>query len=318
MDAGVVDDDLDRARRQQALAGGLRRGAIGDVEGDRLGAAALGDDSPGDRLGGLEPGVGMDDDVRAVARQPLGDRLADAAAGAGDQGAPSEGGLGRALMAGRHVEDDGEAPGSDLAAPRARCERRRAAGRRRPPGARRRCAARRSPAGGQVVEPPGAEPHLARARQVAGRRARARRLGQQAAVQGRGLRGVLDRRAGHQAAAAAQADAPGRGGRRRRHSIRPSSHATMRSSRHIVPRCGTSASMPAWSSSAGLQDSLRGGPRVATSSTFANGVPWDIGRSDDLRSRGRRAARSIRRRPGRSAAAPGSRAAGRPGGRPTG
>ena len=29
-----------------------------------------------------------------------------------------------------------------------------------------------------------------------------------------------------------------------------------------------------------IQEALRGGPRVAISSTLANGVPWDIGRSD--------------------------------------
>jgi hypothetical protein len=93
VDAGVVDHDLDRARGQQPFAGGLRRGPIGHVEGDRLGAAAIGDDPRRDRLGGLEPGVGMNDDMGAVARQALGDRLADAAAGAGDEGAAAEGRL---------------------------------------------------------------------------------------------------------------------------------------------------------------------------------------------------------------------------------
>ena len=77
MQAGVVDDDLDRAAFEQLLAGRARGGVIGDVERHRLGAAAGADDALDDRLGGVDARVGVGDDVQAVAAEALGDRLAD-------------------------------------------------------------------------------------------------------------------------------------------------------------------------------------------------------------------------------------------------
>lgn len=86
VDASVVDDDLHRAGLQQRLQRGAAGLGVGDVEGDGLGAAAIGADLRGDRLGGVAPGVGVDDDVQAVAGEATGDGAAEIAAAAGDEG----------------------------------------------------------------------------------------------------------------------------------------------------------------------------------------------------------------------------------------
>ena len=79
----LVHDTIPEPPRQSSG----RRGAVGNVEGDRLGAAAgclnVGDDSGR----AIEATVGMDDDVVAIGGQALADRGADAAAAAGDEGA---------------------------------------------------------------------------------------------------------------------------------------------------------------------------------------------------------------------------------------
>ena len=243
--------------RSQAAA---RASRVGHVEGDRFGAAAGGDDARDDRRrAGVEPGVGVGDDVGAVARQPFGDRLADAAAGAGDEGALAAAGLGaRSLPA---------------------------------PGAASRTTARRPEASSRPVvrdakrvEQARRVARLALGDDDAARRAR-RRAGRRAARQPRRTSRALARKPGDGAAPAAGAqqaavqrpspaprtrsprspsgrcgcagDGAGRGGWRRRTRSALASHAAMRSSRHIGPRCGISASMPAWSSVAGSCDRRR-------------------------------------------------------------
>ena len=76
------------SRRSQALRAASR---VGDVEGDRFGAAAGADDPRDDGVRAGAVGVRVGDHVRAVAAEPLGDRLADAAARAGDEGALADG-----------------------------------------------------------------------------------------------------------------------------------------------------------------------------------------------------------------------------------
>ncbi len=84
--AGIVDQDLDRAGLEQAIErppGGLR---VGDVEVDRARGPAGGADLLHQRGGGGEVAVRVDVHVVAVARQAPAQRRADAAAAAGHQG----------------------------------------------------------------------------------------------------------------------------------------------------------------------------------------------------------------------------------------
>ena len=236
------------SRRSQAARAASR---VGDVEGDRLGAAAGGDDPRDDGVGAVEAGVGVRDHVRAVAAEPLGDRLADAAAGAGDEGAPA-----RRRRA---------------ASSRVRQRRRRGRRRRVPRRARGRRGARRTRRGCAPRRRPGARRRrrARRDRRAAGRRGASRRGARRARWPGsRARRGRRRRRpqsapctaiacAAYSIAALASRPLALRSGWRgsrwltATHSIRVASHDVMRSSRHIGPRCGISASMPAWSSAGG-------------------------------------------------------------------
>ena len=87
MDAGIVDEDLDRPgfedlrQRRRGLRG------IGDVETHGLGGAASGDDRGGQRLGARELAMGMDIDMMPGSGEGMGDGGADDAAAAGDQSA---------------------------------------------------------------------------------------------------------------------------------------------------------------------------------------------------------------------------------------
>ena len=87
VDAGVIDENLDRAGFQQFFQCGGGGRSLGDVEGDSLGTAAGSDDVGDDRFRLFDAAVGMDDDVMAVGGQAAADRRADAAAAAGDEGA---------------------------------------------------------------------------------------------------------------------------------------------------------------------------------------------------------------------------------------
>ena len=83
-DRGVVDQVVDAAELRKRLRGHLLGGVgVGDVDphGERVAALAL--DAVGDLLRALGVDVG-DDHGRALAGQRLGVRLADTAAGSGD------------------------------------------------------------------------------------------------------------------------------------------------------------------------------------------------------------------------------------------
>ena len=86
--AGVVDDEVDPAERQsRGVDRGLHGVGVGDVGHDRDRPVRAADPR-GHLLRALGVQVG-DHDARALGAEPLGDRLADARAGAGDQGHPS-------------------------------------------------------------------------------------------------------------------------------------------------------------------------------------------------------------------------------------
>ena len=308
MNAGVVDDDLDRARRP-AAARRPRCAAARSVTSKAIASA-------------LPPAATIASAIASAASSRV---LAWTMTWAPSRASRSaiawpmpplapvtrarrpRVGLARSLMAAAMrdagVEHDGEAPGGDLAA-----RVLDAKGVEEPSGIARLAlgddAQRVALGGGQVVEPPGAEPDLARARQEARRRASRPRPAPAGRRAGPRLRRVLDRRAGHQAAAAAQrmgrvAVAGGDAFDPARRPRPPCDRAgTSCRGAAPAPRCRRGRAWP------GSGRSLRGGPRVATRSTFANGVPSVIGRLRHLRSRGRRAARSIPRPAGRSAAAP--------------
>ena len=87
VDAGVVDQNLDGAFFEQGFERRFRGGAVGDVEGDGLGAAASTDDFSDYRCRLVQAAIGVDDDVMAVSGQTPADCCADAAAAAGNQGA---------------------------------------------------------------------------------------------------------------------------------------------------------------------------------------------------------------------------------------
>ncbi len=87
MDAGVVDHHLDRPGFEQCRDRRSGRVAVGDVEDDRLGAAARGDDGLHHLTGARQVAVGVHDDVVTVCGEAAADRPADIAAAAGDQGA---------------------------------------------------------------------------------------------------------------------------------------------------------------------------------------------------------------------------------------
>ena len=85
--AGVVDHDLHRAVAQHHLDRVAAGSGIGNIEGDRLRAAARGDDVSDDISSAREVGIRVDDDVVAVRGEATADRAAEAAAAAGDEGA---------------------------------------------------------------------------------------------------------------------------------------------------------------------------------------------------------------------------------------
>ena len=85
MDAGVVDQDLDRASGEEFRQRRRGRLAFGDVENDRFGTAAAGENFADDRLGLGAAAVGVHDHVAAVGGQAAADRRADAAATARNQ-----------------------------------------------------------------------------------------------------------------------------------------------------------------------------------------------------------------------------------------
>ena len=85
MDAGVVDQYLDRPVGEQGVQRRAGRLAVGDVECDRHGTAALVVDRRNHFFGAREVGVGVDDHVQAVGGQLHADRATEVAATAGDQ-----------------------------------------------------------------------------------------------------------------------------------------------------------------------------------------------------------------------------------------
>src|SRR6185369_15457004 len=96
VNAGVVDQNLDRSGFEQPFEGHGGGGPFGDIEGDRFATAAGGYDRGDYRLSLGQAAIGVDDDMVAVGGQAPADRGADAAAAAGDQGAFHERGSLRA------------------------------------------------------------------------------------------------------------------------------------------------------------------------------------------------------------------------------
>jgi hypothetical protein len=86
VDAGVVDQNLDGAFFEQGFERRFGGGAVGDIEGDGLGTATVGNDCADDGRGFVQAAIGVDDDVMAVSRQTPADCRADAAAAASNQG----------------------------------------------------------------------------------------------------------------------------------------------------------------------------------------------------------------------------------------
>ncbi len=92
-DRGVVDQDVEPAvGRDQVRHGGRNALGVTQVEQDRAGFAACGDDLGRDRVDGArQPWIGLDfgagrhSYLRARLRQMAGDIGPDAAAGAGDE-----------------------------------------------------------------------------------------------------------------------------------------------------------------------------------------------------------------------------------------
>ena len=85
MYAGIVHEDLDRARGQNAFH---RRGCfrgLGEVEAQRLRAAAMGQDFTGESLRALQLAIRVQIDVMTGCREMGGNGGADAAARAGDE-----------------------------------------------------------------------------------------------------------------------------------------------------------------------------------------------------------------------------------------
>ena len=85
--AGVVDDDVEVAERRRARSGRARAtsASLRHVAGAEPRAAAGRDDLLRDALAARGVDV-VDDDLRALVREALGDALAEARAGAGDDG----------------------------------------------------------------------------------------------------------------------------------------------------------------------------------------------------------------------------------------
>ena len=105
----LLIEDVDDA----ALAGGERHQLgemlrVGDVAGAELGRAACGDDRCADRFERRRPAA-VENDVRALARQALGDRRADPLPRSGDDGV----GAGKSSVArARHTEPARADPGA--------------------------------------------------------------------------------------------------------------------------------------------------------------------------------------------------------------
>ncbi len=89
-DAGVVDQDIDAAGGiGDALDGGLDRCGIGDVAAEGFGGPRTGVAGGRYGLGGVRRGGFIEiesEDARALGGEGVGDRAADAGAGAGDDG----------------------------------------------------------------------------------------------------------------------------------------------------------------------------------------------------------------------------------------
>ena len=86
MDAGVIDQNLDRPCFEQLVQDGRRCSTLGDIKGNGFSAATNGGDQVDHRLRLFRAAVGMDDDMMAVSGKALADRSANAAAAAGDKG----------------------------------------------------------------------------------------------------------------------------------------------------------------------------------------------------------------------------------------
>ena len=202
---------------EQPVAGGARRGAIGDVEGDRFGAAAGGDDARRSPSAASSRVWAWTIDVGAVAAETLGDRPADAAARAGDEGAAlCRRCAHRASSCVGVCRTTASRPVGDLAA--AVVDREGVEQVRRVAGLAHGDDAQlvRAVGGRQVVEPKDGEPDVARADQRARRRLPTEALCGQCTVQRRRLRRIFDRGAGEQAALRPQRMAMARDGRQRR------------------------------------------------------------------------------------------------------
>jgi len=85
VDAGVVDEDLDRPGGEQRPDRAARGLAIGHVERDRLGAAPRAGDAGDNFLRTRAIAVRMHDHVQPVGGQLPADRATDVAAAAGDE-----------------------------------------------------------------------------------------------------------------------------------------------------------------------------------------------------------------------------------------
>ena len=77
MDAGVVDQHLDRANLQQGREGVRGPLPVGDVEGDRFGAMTRFPQYPGQAFGPGHVPVGVDDHMKTGLGQPLADGAAN-------------------------------------------------------------------------------------------------------------------------------------------------------------------------------------------------------------------------------------------------
>src|SRR5690606_11893224 len=86
VDPGVVDQDLQRPVSEQGVDCLRGRLVVGDVEGHRLGTAALVVDGLHEFLRAGQVAVGVHDDVHAIGGQPGGDGAPKVAAGTGDEG----------------------------------------------------------------------------------------------------------------------------------------------------------------------------------------------------------------------------------------
>ncbi|MCW0447207.1 hypothetical protein NB721_002005 [Xanthomonas sacchari] len=88
VDAGIVDEDMDRTIKQQHLQRIARSKVVSNVERHRTGVTSIRDDGGDHRIGMSMVGIGMDDHSATVRGETPADRTADISTAASDERPP--------------------------------------------------------------------------------------------------------------------------------------------------------------------------------------------------------------------------------------